>query len=138
MSESSAGEVVESLGATCTKGYDDLVGADWRCGDVGDDPRGASPRLALSEDGTFWGESLHNDWVTMESTADAICANESEYTALLSRNGSTTSSSSGDDCFLPRSAAARGIAALSRSAGVPAGKRRRIDPAQAVGRTLGV
>jgi hypothetical protein len=68
------------------------------------------------------GGAVYNDCITMLSTADAICTNDSAYTVLSSRNGSMTSSSSGILRSLPRSAAAKGIAAFRRSAGGPGGR----------------
>jgi hypothetical protein len=65
---------------------------------------------------------IYNDCVNYGLHSRPICAKDAAYTVLLSRNRSTTSSSSGDIRCLPRPAAANGIAARSRSAGGPAGR----------------
>jgi hypothetical protein len=74
MSESSAGEVVESLGTTCTIPGATTISSELTGGVAtpATIPGGASPRSVVSEDGTFWASQACQkaiDWASSSCTS---------------------------------------------------------------------
>ena len=67
--------------------------------------------------------TLYDKRATICSTADRIWPKDFAYTSSARRNGSPTSSSSGETRHRPRSKAANRVAADNRSPGVPPGGR---------------